>query len=334
MPTNPLVSVVITAHNLDWCIKETIHSVLQQTYQNIEVIVVDDGSTDETRDRVAQFGDRVVSIRQRNQGWAGARNTGLRRANGNLVALLDGDDLWEPEKLATQVAAALSHPASGLIVVDGIEFHHEDGKILNESLLFPQTRGLLEFVPAQELPEGSVFTTRLCSQPVPPNFVCTPSQVMIPAAALKSVGLFDSKCQGACDYDFWVRLAARYPVTLIKKRLIRWRHHPSSSSGPSELRDFRWIRTSLLVLKKHLGGVSLENRPFVRQQIQDRICSLAEEVYYYGHRENRWWATRFMGQLLSENPTHPIVAAYLLGLWCPPWLTRWVGPTIRRLYGS
>ena len=328
---DPLVSVVVTVYNLAWCVKETIQSVLQQTYKNVEIIVVDDGSTDETAAQLATFGDRIITIRQRNKGFAGARNAGITRVRGEFVALLDGDDLWEPEKLAEQVAAARANPTSGLIVVDGFEFSHHDKRIIRKSLFIPDTRGIPEFIPLQELPEGAVYTVRLTSDPVPSCFVCTPSQVLMPTSVMKAIGLFDPRCKGACDLDFWVRVAADYDVTLIKRPLMRYRHYPTSSSGPAMIRDFRWARTSLLVLKKHLNRLSIDKKALVRQQIQDRIHCLAEAVYSHGQRQDRRWATHFLWQLLKENPTYPLAAVFLMGLWCPQWLTRRIGPSIRRV---
>src|SRR5215472_11782458 len=118
----PSVSVVITTYNQAQYITEAVLSALNQTYRHREVIVVDDGSTDETGARLVPFRDRVALVRQENQGVAASRNTGVRSAKGELIAFLDGDDLWEPDKLAVQVAAYQAHPRSGLIAVDASMF--------------------------------------------------------------------------------------------------------------------------------------------------------------------------------------------------------------------
>ena len=123
----PFVTVVIATYNQAWCIHDTIESVLAQTYRHFEIVVVDDGSTDETAERVRSFGTIVTYLRhdknhgRHTGGWA-ARNTGIATAQGDFIAFLDGDDLWEPEKLEAQVQAAGAHPDSGLIAVDGILF--------------------------------------------------------------------------------------------------------------------------------------------------------------------------------------------------------------------
>ena len=119
---HPTVSAVVTTYNQASYIVATLESVLGQTYPPYEVIVVDDGSTDETPERIGRFGERVRYIRQANQGVAASRNTGVAHARGDYIALLDGDDLWEPEKLAVQITAAHDFPQSGLIVANGVEF--------------------------------------------------------------------------------------------------------------------------------------------------------------------------------------------------------------------
>ncbi len=96
----PAVSVIIPAYNCSVYLPEAIESVLTQTYTDIEIIVVDDGSTDDTPEVVAPYLDRIRYIRQSNKGLPAARNTGIRASGGEFVALLDGDDSWLPEKLA------------------------------------------------------------------------------------------------------------------------------------------------------------------------------------------------------------------------------------------
>ena len=122
---HPRVSVVITTYNQAPYIRQAVDSALGQTFRSRDILVVDDGSTDDTQAALAPYRDRINYIRQGNRGVAGSRNTGVRHARGELLAFLDGDDLWDPAKLEIQVAAADSAPLSGLIAVNGVEFGPE-----------------------------------------------------------------------------------------------------------------------------------------------------------------------------------------------------------------
>jgi glycosyltransferase involved in cell wall biosynthesis len=115
----PLVTVLVTFHNQARFVGPTLDSVLAQSYPRLETVVVDDGSTDDTRERCARYGDRVRLITRPNGGSAAARNTGLAAARDVYIAHMDGDDLWHPDKIAVQVDAALRYPEAGMLVADG-----------------------------------------------------------------------------------------------------------------------------------------------------------------------------------------------------------------------
>src|SRR5258705_8394034 len=122
----PLVSVVVTTYNHAPYILAALQSVLDQTWRDYELLVVDDGSTDGTLDQISRCRGPISLIAQKGRGVAGSRNTGIRQARGELLAFLDGDDLWEPDKLAHQVAAAQEHPDAGLTAVNGVQFSGGD----------------------------------------------------------------------------------------------------------------------------------------------------------------------------------------------------------------
>ena len=102
-PQNPLVTVIITAYNTEKYVKQAIESVIGQTYQHLEIIVVDDGSTDQTGTIAQSFGDKILYVRQENKGESGARNTGVMRATGEYISFLDADDYYVPEKIEKEV---------------------------------------------------------------------------------------------------------------------------------------------------------------------------------------------------------------------------------------
>ena len=114
----PLVSVVIPSFNYARFLVDCVDSALAQTYPHREIIVVDDGSTDNTRQVLEHYGDKIVYIHQSNQGLSQARNTGIHAAKGEFIALLDSDDLWHPRKLELQIRCMKDHPEIGLLATE------------------------------------------------------------------------------------------------------------------------------------------------------------------------------------------------------------------------
>ncbi len=187
----PLVSVIIPTYNRAAMLVEAVDSVLAQTYRPFELIVVDDGSTDDTADRLKRYADRLTVVRQANQGVSAARNRGIGRAAGALIALLDSDDLWLPEKLAVQVAFFNRHP-------DALICQTEEIWIRNGRRVNPKRY--------HQKPSGDIFapSLELC--------LVSPSAVMFKKTLFDAVGGFDETLPACEDYDLWLRIGCRYPV--------------------------------------------------------------------------------------------------------------------------
>jgi len=286
----PSVSVVITTYNQAQYIAETVLSALNQTYRPQEVIVVDDGSTDEIGARLAPLRDRVVLVRQDNQGVAASRNTGVRCATGELIAFLDGDDLWEPDKLAVQVAAYQAYPRSGLIAVDACMFSGTE--VLKSSLPWGTTLWA---------GEGAVSTGRSYEDLLRGPLIATTSQVMIPARVLEAVGPSDGRFKFGSDYDLYLRIASQYDITFVRQVLTRWRYLATSASGPADFRRFRYLAEDVAVLKKHLGIVTRTCRPLVRRIMQEKTFATAREAYYYGCEHDDRWCREYLMNLWRKN---------------------------------
>src|SRR5713101_1015511 len=254
MPREPLVSIVITTFNQAPYVVAALESVFSQTFERYEVIVVDDGSTDYTPRVLEPFEPRITYVRQANQGIAAARNTGVSHAKGELVAFLDGDDLWEPAKLACQVEAALAHPKSGLIASDGVQF--DDTGLIDESLIGPSVRVLMN-------PGLGIATIQAFQHLLMGNFIATVSQVMIPRAVLESIGPSDPSFALVSDWDLYLRISRRYPVSLLSRKLVRWRYLTTSASGPEALRRLRWGLEGVSLLDKHVRLASSDLRPLL-----------------------------------------------------------------------
>jgi len=227
-PESPLVSVIIPTFNRDWALKEAIDSVLSQTYAALELIVVDDGSTDGTPGILAAYGDCLRTLHQDNRGVSAARNAGWRSARGDLIAFLDSDDLWLPEKTAVQVKYLCDNPQYHLCQTEEIWIRR--GVRVN-----PKSR--------HRKAAGMIFqrSLELC--------LVSPSAVMLRRDLLEQMDGFDEDLPACEDYDLWLRVGCRYPVGLIDKPLIHKRGgHPDQLSAQAGLDKYR-IRSLVKILE-------------------------------------------------------------------------------------
>jgi glycosyltransferase involved in cell wall biosynthesis len=194
------VSVIIPAYNRAPWLGPAINSVLDQTFQDTEIIVVDDGSTDGTAVLLSGYGSKIRPLyHNENRGVSAARNTGIRGSTGPLIAFLDSDDRWLPEKLAIQAGFFQDNP-------DAVACQTEEIWIRNGRRVNPGKRHLK--------PTGDIFkpSLRLC--------LVSPSAVMLKRSLLEEVGLFDEGLPACEDYDLWLRIASRHPVHLIREYLV------------------------------------------------------------------------------------------------------------------
>jgi len=211
----PQVSVVIPTYNRATLIGETLDSVLAQTYRDFEVIVVDDGSTDNTPAVInAGYKGLVRYIRQENAGQAAARNTGIRIANGTYIAFLDDDDLWLPHKLARQMPLFESNPATVWVYCDAQVFDDTTGQPLhNFSQINP--------------PHAGQVAHHLLQR----DFIASPTPI-IRRAIFEKVGYFDESglIRRREDWEMWLRIAAVYTVDYLPEVLARYRVHSGSAT--------------------------------------------------------------------------------------------------------
>ena len=302
---DPLVSVVIATWNTADYLSETVASALDQTWPNLEVIVIDDGSTDHTHDVIAPFMSRIRYEPRVHRGLAAARNEGIRLATGDFVALLDADDLWHPEKIATQVDLALQNPESGLIACNGVEFDGE--RILSAKLLSDEFARVLAKSSAGEV------TGDLQQELIHGCGICCPSQVLLPRDVLKKIGPFiDSNSQ---DYDYYLRVSLCYPITVHSQLHVKWRYRSDSMSGPRSERWIRWRLNTLPVLRAHMRRCRPEHRAPLDMRIHQQTSSLGYYLMTRGRVANRLSATSELLTLLRVRPWPPSALVHLAGLW-------------------
>lgn len=221
-----MISVIIPTHNRAALLAEAIRSVQAQSSADYEIIVADDGSTDDTPQVAAQFGRAVNYLRLPHRGQpAATRNAGLRAAQGEFIAFLDSDDFFLPDKFAQQLPLLQAKPEVGLVYSDGIYFRDDPACPIGR---------VLDGLPT---PAGDVFADLLRA-----NFLAPPV-VLIRRASLDAIGTFDEQPDffAVEDYDLWLRLAARFPFAYVPGSVAAIRRH---SQGIS--RDLITLRERIL----------------------------------------------------------------------------------------
>ncbi len=208
---DPLVSIVIAAYNAERFLANTIESALAQTYRNFEVCVVDDGSTDDSGVLIESFArrdGRVRIQRQPNRGQAAAKNAGIAMARGSLIAFLDADDMWLPQKLERQVPA-MADPNVGVCYTDA---------------MFIDERGVLFSRPRPVYYSGRI-TRRLFLD----NFIHFPSTV-VKRECFERCGAFDESLPMGIDWDLWLRISTEYDFVCVPEALLKYRVWPGQMS--------------------------------------------------------------------------------------------------------
>ncbi len=251
-----LISVIIPSYNYGHFVTAAVESALAQTYQNVEVIVVDDGSKDDTRQRLAPYLDRIRYLYQENQGLGAARNTGIRAAAGDFIALLDSDDVWHPRKLELQMGYLSQHPEIGLLGAQAVYDLSPDWPALPSSAELAALRITLD-----ELIIRGRFG---------------PSGVVVRRHCLDKVGWFDTAAWGTEDRDMWLRIAAEYRIACLQAPLWYYRIHGQSMSNVAA----RMEANELKVLRKAFAALpGLQGRPFLRLKVLSYAAFSAAYMY-------------------------------------------------------
>lgn len=236
MPEIPAVSVVVPAYNAAWCIRRAVDSVLAQTFTDFELIVVDDGSTDDTPAVLNTYGDRLCLVRKPNGGLSSARNAGIEAARGRYVAFLDADDWWLPEKLRRQIALMEADPAL-VFCSTAARIESPDGDVLGEWACGNSPLPTLE----------AIFATNA-------HVAGSGSAVVARRDAFARTGGFDERLRSLEDIDMWMRLAAIGGYTCVPQPLTVILKRPGSMSG------------NLDVMRDAAIAVMRKNRPLLPRE--------------------------------------------------------------------
>lgn len=293
----PTISVVIPAYNAEQTILETIDSVLQQTLTDFELIVIDDGSTDQTVEFVRRIQDpRLKVFSHCNGGLPVARNRGIARASGDYIAFLDADDLWTPDKLELQLAA--------------LQTDSEAGVAYSWTCNMSQTGEA--FYPGHSVTySGTVYAQLLLG-----NFLASGSNCLTRRDAIASVGEFDPSLRSYEDWDYWLRLAARWSFVVVPKYQILYRQSPGAMSSKIDVmehyskivieRAFRLAPPELQSLKKQSLAINYQYLTGLCLAYIDQ----PERVMQAGQK--LWQAIHYFPPILLDKTTQRYLIKWLL----------------------
>jgi glycosyltransferase involved in cell wall biosynthesis len=312
---NPLVSVVIPTYNCSAFIKDALDSVFGQNYSPMEVIVIDDGSTDGTPEAIGAYANTVKLVRQSNRGPAAARNRGIEVARGQYIAFLDGDDCWLPGKISAQVQAGEAHPEMGIIAGQFARWYPDVRG------LYPSWENLLS-----EGPEiiGGGLTGWLYPELLLDVVIHTIT-TLIRREVLETVNGFDESLRTGEDYDLWLRCAREYPMLQLPLPTALYRIRPDSTTVVK-----RPTNNEYLVLRRALerwGMRGPDGREVDHGALSSRLARMcfnhgyqhywggdalvARRAFMDARRHRPFWWRNWFYLALSMLKAEPSTKAYL-----------------------
>lgn len=245
----PAVSVILTTYNRGAIVPDAIQSILDQDYRDFELLVVDDGSHDDTPERIHPYRNHLLFIQHgHNRGISAARNTGIIHSSGEFICFLDSDDLWKKQKLSSQMTYLRMHPDYQICYTG--EVWLRNGTWLNQKL-------------KHEKFSGDIFEKLL------PLCLISPSSVMVARKVLDQTGYFDESFPACEDYDLWLRIGWRFPIGYLEERLIikRGGHEDQLSQKFAGLDKLR-IKALMKVLAQ--GSLTHFQREAVREELKKK----------------------------------------------------------------
>jgi len=343
-----LVSVVIPTFNRAYCLVETLNSVFQQTHHNIEVLLIDDGSTDDTRTLIeSRYGNesRLHYLYQPNRGVSAARNLGLQHAAGAYVALLDSDDVWMPWKLSAQLACLAAFPDAGMIWTDMLALD-ADGRLLNPMFLRTMYSAYRWFTPEQLFSAARPVTEIMASTPdalraaiarsgdifspmLMGNLVHT-STVLLRRPRLEKVGGFDESMRTGEDYDFHLRTCQAGPVAFLEAASINYQCGRADQLSRNDLmiqiaRNF--LHTLEPAIKNNRKRITLPDWMIVRS-LADGHSWMGETALAAGQQPE---ARRHLAVSLRLDPWQARTALLLASTLPPPAVSQMLRKGLRQV---
>jgi glycosyltransferase involved in cell wall biosynthesis len=285
MRPSPLVSVIVPTHNRARFLPEALGGALQQTYPHVEILVVDDGSTDETPMVMSRFDAKVQYVRQENSGVSAARNRGIRLAKGEYIAFLDDDDVWLPQKLERQLSRFAEDARVGVV---GCAFYLTDEQLQVQATIRPQTCTFSDLLLLRG--NGGLFG----------------STIIASKAVLSEIGGFDERLSTSADWDLVTRIARRYDVAVLSSEpLLYCRQH-----GGNMQRGIRRMEEDmLLALEKTFQETLPPNLTQLRRRVYGNLYRTLAGSYWHTADPLKAFSCGMKSLLW-----HPGILGYLIAL--------------------
>lgn len=324
----PKVSVIVPTYNNANYIEEALKSIMAQDYQDYEIIVIDDGSTDKTREIVQSLGDNIKYVYQANQGLAGARNTGVQRSKGDYITFLDGDDIWETNNLSIKVKVLEEYPLLGAVFSDFFLFNKHrvisQRGMRKQYPIFSKRRKTLDEIFSEvqtmqmngldvDIYKGNIFQSLLFG-----NFINACS-ILIRKTCQEDIGFFRDELRTQQDYEYWLRFSRRFEIAFLDMSLVWYRRHEDQLTAQ--------MNTERIIL-----NVSKILEPYYQEHAQYLSISAAKEfrmrysnvfqllgLAYLGSRNNYEARNAFKKSIRID---HRNIKSYIL------WLFAFMSPII------
>ncbi len=277
---NPLVSIIIPAYKAAAYIEETINSVLQQTYQHWELLIVDDGSPDHQDDLIWPYVEadkRVQYVQQQNSGVSVARNNGFSQSKGELIAFLDADDVWLPQNLEKKIALFHQDPDLGLV--------HSDLAVIDSA---SNLTGEIKCGKAGYILDDLLAWTGTC--------VPTPSSILVKREVVEKVGGFDPKLSNAADQEFFFRVANAYKIGRVPEVTWHYRIHANNMHSNIEVME----RDALLAYQRAEENNLFKTKAFRNQCFANMYWIVGAS--WWGDGKNKTKGLRYLLKATRTNP--------------------------------
>lgn len=276
----PTVSINLCCYNSEKYLRETLESIVNQSFNDWELVVVNDGSADTTESIIFEYRDKgypIVYKYQENQGLGAARNEAIRQSNGEYIAFVDHDDLWLPKKLEKQIELFNQNDKLGLVYCDTM-FFNEKGDLFN-------------IYAKDKPPRGMAFSQLLR------KYVLSLETVLIRKKVLESTGVFEPKMTMAEEYDLFLRIAYKYPIDYVDEVLAKYRIHYNNYTWGKEMEGIREERETLTRLESFVPDFRL----IYKEEIAFREKGLAiREGMAFWKENKRKEAKKMFDKVVSE----------------------------------